>query len=55
MRGLVNSANPAAAMIGPITKGAFAPYRSRSPPDQRDSKNINKMRGSRAPPASVAE
>ena len=51
MPGLANNANPAAAIRGPTTRGALAPYRSRSPPDQRDSRNINRMKGSRAAPA----
>jgi len=53
--GLANNANPAAAIRGPTTSGTLEPYRSISPPDQRDRKNINKMNGSRAAPASVAE
>jgi hypothetical protein len=53
--GLAKSAKPAAAMSGPIVNGSFAPNRAMSPPDQRESKKISRIRGSSAAPAAVAE
>src|ERR1700684_3437881 len=52
--GLRKSANPAAATNDPIVSGSFAPYRTTSPPDQRERTKINKIIGTRAAPASVA-
>ena len=53
--GLGNNANQAAAINGPATSGSFAPYRSTSPPDQRDSRNLSRRRGSNAAPACAGE
>ena len=48
-------ASPALAITGPSVSGSRAPYRSASPPDQRDSVAIRSVKGRNAAPASVAE
>ena len=47
--------NPAAAMRGPAINGALGPYRVTRPPDHRDRKNINRIKGSAAAPVLVGE
>jgi hypothetical protein len=42
-----------AAISGPTISGALAPWRSSGPPDRRDNRNISRMSGSRAAPASA--
>ena len=53
--GLRKSAKPDAATSDPIVSGSLAPYRATRPPDQRESTNISRIRGSNAAPACVAE
>src|SRR5215470_6141805 len=55
IEGTANSAKPVAAIIGPTISGSFEPYRVTRPPDQRERKNMSRMRGSAAAPAAVAE
>ena len=55
MPGRANSANPAATTAGPIVSGPRAPKRWMSPPDQRDSPPMIRVKGRNAAPASVAE
>ena len=55
MPGRANSAKPAAATSGPTVSGARAPWRSMSPPDQRDSPPMVSVNGRNAAPAMVAE
>ena len=53
--GCVKSRNPAATIRGPMTSGFLGPYLATSPPDQRERKNIQRISGSAAAPALVAE
>src|SRR5271163_5339189 len=53
--GREKSAKPAAATSGPTVSGNRAPYRATSPPDQRESTKTNRISGSKAAPAWVAE
>src|SRR5678815_4619056 len=45
VEGSAKRAKPIATIRDPNTRGRFAPYRSASPPDHRDSKNIRRMNG----------
>ena len=52
---MANRAKPNAAITGPMISGSLGPYRATRPPDQRESMNISRIRGSTAAPVAVAE
>ena len=49
------AANPEAAISGPMIRGSLGPYRETRPPDQRERRNISRIKGREAAPVAVAE